>query len=85
MSKVKYFTEFPIKSERPGDRSYLSGDNINWKLEKHRVSGSEDAICSAYYDQLALSISKGKKVPVTMDSAIRTFKLIQDIQNLELN
>lgn len=81
---VKYFGEDDIKSVIPEERSYLSGEKINWNLEEHSVYGTEDAICSEYYDQLALAIRKDENVPVTMDSAIRTLELIQNLQNLEL-
>jgi len=81
---VKYFAECHIKSVIPEERSYLSGEKIDWQIEEHSVYGTEDAICSEYYDQLALAIRNDENIPTTMDSAIRTLELIQNIQNLEI-
>ena len=71
---VKWFLEEETLSGEPENRSYLSGEQIQWMEQTYQV---EEGMGEEYYELLAEALQRKNDPPVTLESAIDTKRIIE--------
>jgi len=75
--KVKWFTEDAVDKGVAVDRSYYSGEKIDWQEKTYKIKegGTKD-----YYTILANALKGKEALPVTMESAIAAMVVLERSQ-----
>ena len=71
---IRWFDEDKVTMALAPDRSYLSGEKISWKEE---TQSSGVGFSNGYYDALVSAIRNDQQPPVTWESAIESFKVLE--------
>ena len=72
--RVRWFDEDEILMGPEPDRSYYSAEKIHWHEETHTTP---DGFSTGYYDTLAGALQEGQALPVSWQSALETFRVME--------